>query len=1661
MLDHCVSDQRTQEAILIDVAKAAQGALDGASETEIDEALWKGIRTGLKSNIQYMFVVDGLDQIKGGEQNALACLEQFNEALTEQSAGSKMIAFSRPLSSKLPSMGVEQFDIQSSHTQTDMGAYVRKMLYSESQFDTFKDDQLDSAVAAIVNRSQGSFSWAEMAVIYARQQRTLNHAISSVNTLPQSMSEFLDFHLKNIDFNQQETRCIMSWLAASERPLLVEEVDELLKVDAKGSGFKPSRSSGDTSFNSMAPLVMTRDGVVSFAHTCIRDHVITQAKSLSTKSGLNLKEAHYDLLARCLAWVQLSVREEADLSLDKLDMEERNRLFDKYVILEYTARYWLSHLLSSPLVTDEGEFQFSNDFKALLPATVLFARLELTCKESQFTRSSVLELYRLSTDIRRIVLGEKSPAFLQSLLLSARVSKLAHADYSDEHCYEAWRLSQELLGQSYSITLTCTEMMTQSFSEKGTITPQQEDIMKYLILTDSEITGVDFNQRLQYLGMIVGMYKSRGDNESALLMSKQFYQQILQKYGSNSSQSSEAAEFLTEQFSTTGSDEMSRDIARTKYDNMVRTLDVTDERRIKYSLYMAQMYEQDGDILQAQSILSSLWAGLNSCDIDSVDMMDKKANVALVYYQFLRRQGYNDEAEVVIRELVADLEITGVHSPEMMQRVLMLRAETREMELYSLDRSLAVLMWRYYKENNLEYTTEAKSLALSLAETMANTVSIEEASSLSTRDRKLLVELLDSITSSPGNLSVGTLILCHNLASIYLREEDWISASDCAMAVLQHVWPSVERPSSYHQFSTELAPPAADIALILAYCHFRRLHLQQATVVYENAFGSLISSDTVPVASVLAVAKAVVEFYETSFQFEKALTLLHTVSNFLTSRLGGTHQHTIENMYLEASLATRLEMNNEAKSAYQRIYQTTMQNSKISPEGMEAALALIILYEKEMQWNSALDIYRHLWPTLVVEDGMRPSDPIQEEALLEKTYLGYMSILTAHTKSADFSERYQVASEYVNTCRNVYGPTHQKTLNATLLFAELCETSDSYIDQAISLYKQPLQTNEWVPSSQSTKRLDQMTQPLPITLKHKMAQLFVRKHDSSNEARSLYMEEFQLAKKTQGLFSTTTLSWLRELALAHARQGTSTGTQQGNAILHTYVTDVLHAGGETEMMDDWARKVAAIYLECGFIEDGSNMLDELRQRVMSGSDTSAMTLGDRRDAVFVAAFEEVFGRRATSVQIMTEMAREVQTQQTFSQNLSGHDFIPTLASGDRLARLQTQQKRTRAAMDTRSRLYDYFCSNLSATNVAGKEVVQQFYRICLQEVHHENYNINILSKTTNLVRDLCNSYQFEDASTLTGVLHSFLHLTDGLNDYESLTTATKLCLYLSGHNATKCEDDKTFHDMSIKSKQLLQEIMEASKSIGMDIIDLPFPELNDIITLLGEHEMFEDLEGILTQLWTSRIVQRTWTPDVVVWIGRRLVEARFCRGAVDSAIQLCRDICYNLRQVWGSCDGVTLEMTKLLSALYTASENHQSAATLHEGVLYDLISDSEAKDHPRAADTASQHMELLRRAQSRMGSAGKTSTRASAHADLYAQVVDRFGLQSEQMKDVGEAHGGDQFGMWSRPRRFSLDVEDLDDQSQGDMHQNHLRESSSAGLLNGSGAPRRVSVQAL
>lgn len=1692
MLDRSINHSKVQEAVLEATTKAVVLASAAAPDSHVEDVLWTAVQAALKSNIHFMVIIDGIEQMRNGDASAKRFLSRLQTIFADRNTPSKLIILSRALPADVKFSNAQLLSMDSSKTHDDLMGAVCDMINSDAQYHGLDAANMKSIAKAIVTRAQGSFLWAQLALHFVGQQKTANDMLSSAQDAPESLDGLIDLHLNAMDLDKPETRLILAWLAASERPLQVKEIHQLFTVDAKGPSFI-SRVAGSESetFEPVSSLVLACDGFVAFRHPMIRDHIRKLAGSMNddySNKGefpFNLKEAHYELLIRSLAWVNFSLKEEVDVSFDKLGVGQRDAFFDSYVLLEYTSRYWYSHLLSSPMITEEGASKFVAPFKRAMPDSVLFTLLELTSYESQFSRSSILELYRVSVDVRGTILGQKSKAYLQSLILSGRASHKADTSTVNEHLYSAWLMSHATLGAASPISISLAELIATTVRagewddtsrSRDETDRRRTDALSHLVSMDADKSPIDFSRRLGYLAVLVKLYKDSNDDESAYAVAKQFYYHSVHRYGSHSIESGKAADFLTHHFEISNTDDMALTLARTKYENMVRTLPVTDDRRIAYTLYISQLYEQQNQSDQAEAVLASLWADLSSRDVGLTSTWDKKTKVAFLYYQFLRRHGRQEEAEVVIRDLSSDLQTEGVRSPEMLERAEVLRNEAREIQLTDMERALSILIWRHYKSEGLEYSPQAVTLAETLVTGMATT-NTESLSALTTQDRLLLHQLIDSIASAASSVPLSILILCHNLAAAHIRDEEWLQGSDCAAAVLKHVWPTIESAESDSKFPSEQAPHMANLALDMAYCSFRRLNVPKATVIYGNAFKASIIADKVAIPSVTSVVKTVVEFYETTFQYAMALALLRQVTQFFLSRLGVSDKHTIDSLYHQGDLATRLENDEDAENSYGIIYNASLHDGKINSIGVRAAVALTGLFELNKKWDSALEVYRHLWPTLVRFDEKDGYDRALLEGLLEKTYVGYMKILGTVDTGDSYSERHRVASEYLRLCKKVHGPSHSMTLKATQGLAEVCEEHDRHLDESISHYQQILRVNEWVPSSQSSRALPDMSHVLPITIKHKLAQLYLRKKSKSHEAVSLYKEEMELAKKQNGHSSTSVMLWLREIALFYALQN---AWAQGSRTLRSHADEAIQVTDHQETLVELAHRLAEIYLECGYLDAGHNLIDELHEQVVYERPQSLKSLNAYQPAVFVAAFEEVFGKRQSYNQIMDELTKESSVYGSFEQSLSSRDLVPTLASGERLHRVQADQKRTTTAKETHAKLYTYFCNSLSISHLQRKDVIHQFYNICRREVLFDGYNTSIVTATTHEAKVLCDSSRFQDAADLVGAFHSFVHLTDGLQSYESIFTSIKLCLYLNGYHTAKCADDKISSNMQFESKLLLQEIMANAKQINVQLSELPFAELNDLITVLGEHELFEELEVclllflfpffffffvtlnddtnrlqvILTDLWTSRIVQRTWTINVVVWIGRRLVETRYCSGHVDAAIKLGRDICYNLRQVWGNCDPITLDMTKLLSGMYTASGNYRAATALHESALNELLNDHDAVHNSRASDTVTQHLDLLKHAQARLQKGAKGQVNETqAYSDLSREVSTKFGLEPAASEDIISTD--DDVGVWHRPRRFSLDVEEEL------MHQNNLRNSSGATMLNGSNGGRRISVAAL
>lgn len=149
---------------------------------------------------------------------------------------------------------------------------------------------------------------------------------------------------------------------------------------------------------------------------------------------------------------------------------------------------------------------------------------------------------------------------------------------------------------------------------------------------------------------------------------------------------------------------------------------------------------------------------------------------------------------------------------------------------------------------------------------------------------------------------------------------------------------------------------------------------------------------------------------------------------------------------------------------------------------------------------------------------------------------------------------------------------------------------------------------------------------------------------------------------------------------------------------------------------------------------------------------------------------------------------------------------------------------------------------------------------------------------------------------------------------------------------------------------------------------------------------------------------------------------------------------------------MTLEMTKLLSGLYTASGNHLAAAALHETALAELLNNDEHQEG--AIEAATSHLEWLQHAQARLAKEGQGQAIDSAvtHERLQ-EIATKFGLSSSQLEAT--AATDETASVWHRPRRFSLDVEEPE------MHHNHLRQTSGSALLNGNAGAKRISISAL
>lgn len=141
------------------------------------------------------------------------------------------------------------------------------------------------------------------------------------------------------------------------------------------------------------------------------------------------------------------------------------------------------------------------------------------------------------------------------------------------------------------------------------------------------------------------------------------------------------------------------------------------------------------------------------------------------------------------------------------------------------------------------------------------------------------------------------------------------------------------------------------------------------------------------------------------------------------------------------------------------------------------------------------------------------------------------------------------------------------------------------------------------------------------------------------------------------------------------------------------------------------------------------------------------------------------------------------------------------------------------------------------------------------------------------------------------------------------------------------------------------------------------------------------LQWLLTRLWLSRRSLTSVSEDVIVQIGRRLVEVRFFHGHADSAIELGEDILYNLQRVYGTSHPSTIDIASLLSTMYVSTGDDAAALAVDGGASHVKLPDTGRypgkPNPPHAVESVKSNLEHLLQFYQRNGDADKSSQSAA------------------------------------------------------------------------------------
>ncbi|KAL9620471.1 MAG: hypothetical protein Q9160_005056 [Pyrenula sp. 1 TL-2023] len=1586
------------------LASAHATFIASGNTTQLENKLWDALHIALDvykdGSTKLIIVIDNLDQLNSDKVAVSSFAKRIQELVNRHVCVRTIILAQSNYVAN--TKHTKEIHLSPSLVSDDIRRVTQDILQRNRHFEDLGVDRKREVWDQIVKKSGGSFLYAKLLIRSMHSEDGPKDFTSTIREAPKGVSEIINWSMPKEQFNHTDIKRILAWTLAAQRPLTISELSDLLRADLQHQYINDKRPDTRGTIRKRLGLILTVDShsIVRYRHGAIRQSIL----DISSKGNLYpWQEAQNDLLLRLLLYTKVCVHDE-EPSYDMLTLGDLHDTYRRHSLLEYAITYWLDHFRRTFMVRGES-LELSSEFKAVFPSSTRMVMFEWSRWTESLTVRGALGLHDFCLRLRKEVFGEKHSIIVQSLMVLGSIRfECNQAHEAIKLMFQASQIAQAAFAQYHAVALKCSLVLltfTDSVSDitRTEIIKFKEQTLKYVIAAYKYHEETELV--IQYTKVLFQLYVQIQEDDLATRAYKELYEIIVKCYGRHSEELMEIERLMIVLEKGTKPQEIgpwTGEICALPAGN----IDVIDITQIEVTIRTAEAYEAEGKLFLAEEVMVTLWARIVELSRveTSVEIQVAKIDCALAYVRFLRRLKKHEEASAILICLWAEFEhkMDSLDVETIIIRIKVVGELMKSSGLFLVAISVFSKVWNYFKRSDKTSHEVARSTTVLISEAIeeittqqkiteskseSTTTTTTTMTSTTTQESKVTIrEMFESRLSSCKSMTEHKSVLksCSALVAVYRQERQWQQAITTIQTSLELVWRAVIIGIGMISLPETCGIEAIHTAIQLAECYVEESQLEEAEKIYVRIYQACRFSLTIEDKHLSLAVGCLISFYESIHRHERTIEVYSDIIDCYRRQLGVRHTLTIKTTYAFSRMLREYGYN-RCYEYYLEIFTALNQGTDVCHyDALEAAIALLKFYKLEKRWIDLERMCETLWSAFVHNQKEYKLDL----ETIKLIYASYSLVLEKHIK-AEFTIQRRVAMEYRETSVKYFGASASITIEASMAFASVCERHEKYQHEAISVYEEVIkktsQSTSTVTTTTTTSSMTSMTSIFQ-SVKKRLTKLYVSTISSSQTTTStttmeraitLSMEMYRETKLQFGCWHEKTISHLHGLLIIYKKLSTKDAHEKIIKLLREIVIEVLSVEKSPWRLYSASIAIAKLFVELQIFDRGLELLNDLHSHVIAQENSSSIKLSQhygKATYIFLVGFELTLQRTVdiNYTEIMVNLISENMLFEQFKRVTEAKVKIEiVLLHGARLRQFLHLHKRHHQCRNVEKQIFQIFIDSYGSLLKTKEEASFAFFITLLEHIGKANQEVHITNAAcesgVERVLVLLERGEYQHAYDMAHCVYQFTLGRGAYRDIKHVTLGISLCQYLVGKWTTGIRDEKLRQHMMELSKTAIQHILDACRDAGVNFVQLPLDILEGLVALLGSQHHYDYLEWLLKKLWSSREAQKLWPQEVIIGAGRSLVNAKFAHGHHDAhdqkgdhghrnqAIDLCEDICYNLRRARGSTDPATLDFYKLLATLFTSTNRLEEAIRVHTDVLKFIVEGEDNDDYdPDDAD---------------------------------------------------------------------------------------------------------------